>query len=148
MPTSIYLVCQTTEPGLYAVLHLTVVLAQTLLGYRPHFDGIKKDDDQIYCIEYFDWTLLYVDDLLDVDTSEVDFEQECWFLHDGEPRTYPAVVSVSTVKVLDNGILWSASPKHTDGYVETPVLTWESLEEFLFSSHTFRKLNESIPESP
>ena len=133
-----YLYCKTTDltGGCdYARLKLTKVLAKWLLSFRPIFENVRLVSSNLYAIEIFDYEVDYTNDSPGgVFDDDPEVSEGTWFAGKTGRRLGIVEVDVPTVKVTDNGVLWSASPHNGEGYFETPQLSWADLEMFLAGS--------------
>lgn len=127
------LLCKTTwlDDAVYARVELTPEGAAALLAYKAVWEAAAEHDKSLYCVEYFDGRASYFDTVLDGDHLPED-EEEAWGVCPDEKDPAGQFdewrTAVDTLKVLATGVLWSASPKHGDGYLETPEIVWVQLQ--------------------
>jgi hypothetical protein len=148
------LIAQTTAEDLsHAVLSLTAGDARRLLAYRPVWEAVRGHDVDLYCLEFFDYRVTYLDSFRDDFPGDPDTDADTWYL--ARPGTRAAAdaaqerdeaigVAAPTLKVTRDGVLWDASHKHTGGSWETPELSWEQLEALARGETPFELVPDQI----
>lgn len=136
-PEPIRLICHTTAGNSdfnsldeynYATISISRGLAKHLLKFRAEWQRLRKLDDVLYCIELFDYKCLYgAASPLGLRPGKDD---DRWYHCAEDPQLDSDMSSTAadTVKITEDGVIWSASPKHGEGYFETPCLKWLDLE--------------------
>lgn len=150
------LFCGTSDSRGYcewASTEITPAQARKLIDtYRPLFDHAKTVNSLLYCLEFYDsinWA-----NTTNADTDRADFDNTQWYAvgdkvevgSDDDLRN--PRVAAETMKVTSGGILWSASPKHSDGYFETPELSWDDLEQITLGKNPFTTIVETQDDGP
>ena len=144
-PRAFVLACATTDQGQfynYAVQSLTLKQARNLLSLRKLWRDVHKKQQQLYGIDIFDYLVEYGPAIAGAEDVETRTDGACraaWqrlVLANGAPfpdnarifsgTQYPTCADSLTL--TGDGIIWSASPKHSEGRFETPVLLWKQLE--------------------
>jgi hypothetical protein len=124
-------------------LNLRPVLAESLLRYRSVYERVNDFDSSLYALEFFDTEIDYGSSLVEYDDEDLEGLGEEGWRYVGKDTIIvgESVTAVETIKVVDTGVLWSASPKHGEGYFETPEISWEELEEVAAGRNPFRALD-------
>jgi hypothetical protein len=139
------LVCQTSSSiGVYdyAALVISPATARAFIDkYRPAWHAIEKIDPSLYCLEFFDGRVTWGAMSRDVAVAALS-DGEDWIEVEtpGDVDTVvleEGSVAAECMMVTKDGILWSASPKHSDGYFETKEISWEELEAIAGGKHPF-----------
>jgi len=134
------LVCVTTAndrgPN-YAGIAINKSSASELMQYRDLTVPLIAHDDSFYCIEFFDSSSIrWNDRLIDEDLEDSLDSSSEWLrveqLDDIDQlfdKANSLRLAAETAKITRDGVLWSASPKHSDGYFETQELSWYVIEQ-------------------
>jgi hypothetical protein len=146
------LVCLTTDRGddfRYALLNLRPMLATSLLRYRSVYERVNDFDSSLYALEFFDNEVDYGSGLVEYDDEDLEGLGEDGWRYIGKDTIIVGelLTAVETIKIVNTGVLWSASPKHGEGYFETPEISWEALEEVAAGRNPFRALG-AAEETP
>jgi len=135
----------------YALVEVTPEQARKLIDtYKPLYEHVNNVDSTLYRLEFFDGTPTWAN-ATNAAVYGVDFDNTEWYAAgegvtaghndaDRDPRT-----AASCMSVTNDGILWSASPKNSDGHFETPELSWEDLEKIAAGENPFKTI-EVDPE--
>jgi hypothetical protein len=120
-----------------AELRIDAPLARRLLDFRAHYAAVKKFDERLYALEFFDGSVRYGDRF-----ENIHEDLEAGFWTDGGARPglakrRKARTAAETMKITDQGILWSASDKHAGGEFETPELAWTDIEALAREENPF-----------
>ena len=124
-----FLICRTSSDNDYyqcAKLDLGQELARNLLTYRSLAKKAQTFDSQFYCVEFFSYDVVYGECFGTVGH----FEPGQWLSVSQDPQLDDgwSKVAAPAMRVTKDGILWSASPKHSSGYFETEEIPWDDLE--------------------
>ncbi len=126
-----FLVCQTTDDTggcEFATVEMRPEVARELLRYRPLYQQVAAHDASLYCLEFFDGRAVYGSGFDSIGGTDITGSAD-WYTSQSDPGLNEVTgVAAATLKVTGQGLLWSASPRHGDGYFETPELTWGQLE--------------------
>ncbi len=126
-----FLVCQTTDDiGGYefAAVEMTPEVARELLRYRPLYQEVAAHDASLYCLKFFDGRAADGSGFDHISGTDLTGSSG-WYASRSDPGLDEGSdVAAATLKVAGQGLLWSASPRHDNGYFETPELTWGQLE--------------------
>ena len=126
------LVCATTDSRgefNWALLDLTRKRAGELLALRRTWEQVHRNQKSLYCLEIFDNAPIWLADITGLDEATDEAAQCDWTMLPGTYGcTKASSVAAETMKVTRDGVLWSAAPKHGDGYFETRELSWKHLK--------------------
>jgi hypothetical protein len=129
-PHGILVGCTTTDSTGYfdyAFIELDEKLAKYLLGLKDLFDYALTKDSSLYCVECFDGAATWCD------SAQVELPDQKWHQINGSDlwmEESDNKVTAETIKATNGGVLWSASPKYSDGYFETRELSWDLIQRF------------------
>lgn len=140
-----HLICRTTADSYFygfTWLELTPEVARRLLSYRTFFEQVRGHDGRLYCLEFFDNTVAYGKGFTSAAIEDVG--SGCWQEVPGDPGLLAGwPTCAETLKVTDSGVLWSASPKHSDGSFETEEIAWDDLDAAARGEHPFAPHKEA-----
>jgi hypothetical protein len=131
-----FIACNTSgEEGSphFALIELTPEIAAELLKYRSVVEQARKFSDRLHCVEYFESRVTWGDTNLDIGDAWVRVPSEN-AVHGGDEHR----VCAETIKITSTGVLWSASPKHSNGYFETEELAWDDIDAVAAGNNPFK----------
>jgi hypothetical protein len=134
------------EADNWGVAELTIdaKLAKKLLSYRRQYARVKKFDERLYVLEFFDGTVRYGDRFENIDD---DLEYGVWVNGGSDPGLLTRYqTAAETMKITDYGVLWAASDKHVGGEFETPELSWEDIELLARGENPFADVGTISPK--
>ena len=123
----------------YVILELTPELAQKLLKYREVLEAAKKIDDNLLCVEYFNYLATFGVSNFEIGDDWVRVPNEDAVIEDKDFGG----VEAPTMKINDGGIIWAASPKNGNGeIIESEELDWVQIEAVARGEDPFDEVSE------
>ena len=126
----------------WAIIKRTPEMKAKLLSYKAIFDMAKAQNEDLWRIEFFDYSPDFIADTESLqeftpnDPSVHQINSRDWlskegdlplwfYLHRNAQRT-----DATTIHVTSGGFSWEATPKHCNFTVETTEIEWEALDHF------------------
>ena len=131
----------------WAILKITPKLRQKLLGYKATCSDAKKQNEDLYEMEFFDYTPDFIRDTESLEEFIADgtdvfrLNSHDWLKKEGPLplRSYLHInaqrVDATTIRISEAGFRWETTPKHCGFTIETTLIEWEALDHFFGDSN-------------
>lgn len=126
-----FVFAKTTSDDGYTYFQRTITQAEAkswLANYLPLVKRGQEIDNSFYGVEFFDSPpgMRFGGGLSD-DYEDSEFDSDKFYVVLHNDVVQESQVSAACIRFTKDGVSWSASPKNSEGYFETPELTWEDV---------------------